>query len=187
MSSHGQRSHCRCPCCTDMLGVGKRNGRRSKIDDLIARLAACLSARQQMLAVAESCTGGLLAAACTERPGSSDWVDRGFVTYSNAAKQEMLGVNARLIERHGAVSAAVVGAMLAGTLAYTRANWAIAIRGVAGPGGGSREKPVGTVYIGWAERMGQQSTRRFALVGDRQMVRQVSVTTAIEELVAGLA
>jgi len=164
-----------------------RNGRRSKIDDLIARLAACLSARQQMLAVAESCTGGLLAAACTERPGSSDWVDRGFVTYSNAAKQEMLGVNARLIERHGAVSAAVVSAMLAGTLAHSRAHWAIAISGVAGPGGGSSEKPVGTVYIGWAERMGQQSTRRFALVGDRQMVRQVSVTTAIQELVARLA
>lgn len=152
----------------------------------IARLADRLTALGQCLAVAESCTGGLLAAACTDLPGSSNWLDRGFITYSNEAKIDMLGVDAGLIEQHGAVSALVVEAMLAGALAYSLANWAIAVSGVAGPDGGSTDKPVGTVYIGWAERDGALTTQRFAFVGDRDAVRRASVAAAVGGLVARL-
>ncbi|MEG0053190.1 MAG: CinA family protein [Comamonas sp.] len=102
-----------------------------------------------MLATAESCTGGMIAAACTDLAGSSQWFDRGFVTYSNEAKTEMLGVPAELIAQHGAVSEEVVRAMAEGAIRHSRAQVSIAVTGIAGPSGGSAEKPVGTVWVGW--------------------------------------
>lgn len=136
--------------------------------------------------MAESCTGGLLAAACTERAGSSGWFDRGFVTYTNEAKTELLGVELAVIDTHGAVSAPVVEAMLVGTLACSSAHWGIAVSGVAGPGGGTLDKPVGTVYIGWMQRDSEPTTQRFSLPGDRAAVRRASVETALAGLVARL-
>ncbi len=157
------------------------------ISKLVADLAHYLIARDQRLAVAESCTGGLIAVACTERAGSSVWFDQGFVTYSNEAKVETLGVDERLIESQGAVSAPVVEAMLSGALACSRAHWAIAVSGVAGPGGGSVEKPVGTVYIGWAERGDGAHAQRFNFDGDRAAIRRASVVEGLRGLVERLA
>lgn len=156
------------------------------IDHNITSIAGRLLERGQYLAVAESCTGGLLAAACTERPGSSGWFDRGFVTYSDAAKSELLGVDPGLIAAHGAVSEPVVEAMLAGTLEYSIADWAVAVSGVAGPGGATADKPVGTVHIGWARRDGVCLVRGFALSGDRSAVRTASVAEALAGLAAQL-
>lgn len=113
-------------------------------------LAAQLLARGWMLATAESCTGGLIAAACTDLAGSSTWFERGFVTYSNAAKAQMLGIDAALIAQHGAVSEPVARAMAQGALQHAHAQVALAVTGVAGPGGGSADKPVGTVWFAWA-------------------------------------
>ena len=135
-----------------------------------------------MLASAESCTGGLIAAACTDLAGSSNWFERGFVSYSNASKTELLGVDAALIERYGAVSEAVVRAMAQGALLHSRAQVALAVTGVAGPAGGSAEKPVGTVWFGWATPAGVTSeVMQFA--GDRGAVRQATVSHALGRLV----
>ncbi len=117
---------------------------------LVETLAAQLLAHGWMLATAESCTGGLIAAACTDLAGSSTWFERGFVTYSNAAKAQMLGIDAALIARHGAVSEPVARAMAQGALQHAHAQVALAVTGVAGPGGGSADKPVGTVWFAWA-------------------------------------
>ena len=117
---------------------------------LVQALAAQLMARNWMLATAESCTGGLIAAACTDLAGSSTWFERGFVTYSNAAKAQMLGVDSALIAQHGAVSEPVARAMAQGALQHAHAQVALAVTGVAGPGGGSADKPVGTVWFAWA-------------------------------------
>jgi nicotinamide-nucleotide amidase len=117
---------------------------------LVQALAAQLLSRGWMLATAESCTGGMIAAACTDLAGSSAWFERGFVTYSNAAKAEMLGVDAALIAQHGAVSEPVARAMALGALQHAHAQVTLAVTGVAGPGGGSAEKPVGTVWFAWA-------------------------------------
>ena len=117
---------------------------------LVQALATQLLARGWMLATAESCTGGLIAAACTDLAGSSTWFERGFVTYSNAAKAQMLGVDAALIAQHGAVSEPVARAMAKGALQHAHAQVALAVTGVAGPGGGSADKPVGTVWFAWA-------------------------------------
>ncbi len=146
------------------------------------RLVADLMLKNRwMLATAESCTGGLIAATCTDLAGSSAWFERGFVTYSNAAKSEMLGVDPGLIERHGAVSEAVVRAMAQGALAHSRAQYAVAVTGVAGPTGGSADKPVGTVWFGWATPAGLHSeVRHFA--GDRAAVRSATVQYALEGL-----
>ena len=128
-----------------------------------------------MIATAESCTGGLIAASLTEIAGSSDVVDRGFVTYSNEAKNEAIGVDMSLIETHGAVSAEVATAMAAGALAHSRADAAVAVTGIAGPGGGTAEKPVGLVFIGGA-RLGQTPlVERHVFDGDRCQVRQDTV------------
>jgi nicotinamide-nucleotide amidase len=146
-----------------------------------ALLAPLLLRQGWFLATAESCTGGLIAARCTELAGSSRWFERGFVTYSNAAKCELLGVDTALIERHGAVSEAVVRAMAAGALAHSRAQVAIAVTGVAGPDGGSADKPVGTVWLAWATPMGVISElKRFD--GDRAAVRQATVHHALTRL-----
>jgi nicotinamide-nucleotide amidase len=117
---------------------------------LVQSLATQLLARGWMLATAESCTGGLIAAACTDLAGSSTWFERGFVTYSNAAKAQMLGIDAALIAQHGAVSEPVARAMAQGALQHAHAQLALAVTGVAGPGGGSADKPVGTVWFAWA-------------------------------------
>jgi nicotinamide-nucleotide amidase len=144
-----------------------------------ALLALCRERRLQ-LATAESCTGGLVAGALTDVPGSSDVVDRGFVTYSNEAKQEALGVPARLIEAHGAVSEPVTRAMAEGALARSRADVAVAITGIAGPGGGSAEKPTGLVYVAASRRGGAtlHVERRYGDIG-RAEVRRRSVLEAL--------
>ncbi|MDD5029601.1 MAG: CinA family protein [Rhodoferax sp.] len=144
-------------------------------------LANFLLERGWLLATAESCTGGLIAAACTDLPGSSGWFERGFVSYSNAAKTELLGVGPELIAEHGAVSEAVVRAMASGALAHSRAQVAVAVTGVAGPDGGSADKPVGTVWLGWATPTALHSACcHFS--GDRATVRQASVRRALTHL-----
>nr|WP_295773692.1 CinA family protein [Rhodoferax sp.] len=155
----------------------------SERDTDIARgLAAdLLKIRGWKLATAESCTGGLIAACCTDIAGSSDWFDRGFVTYSNAAKSEMLGVDAALMSSHGAVSEQVVRAMVRGALTHSAAQVAVAVTGVGGPGGGSDAKPVGTVWLGWATPAGVVSeVQHFA--GDRVKVRAATVQRALQRL-----
>ena len=139
-----------------------------------ALLAAC-RAKGIVLATAESCTGGLIAATLTAIPGSSDVVDRGFVTYSNESKNEMIGVPMLLIEAHGAVSEQVARAMVEGALARSRATIAVSVTGFAGPGGGSAEKPVGTVCFGLAEKGRPAVTERHILPGDRSGVRSATV------------
>lgn len=134
-----------------------------------------------MLATAESCTGGLIAATCTDLAGSSAWFERGLVTYSNAAKTELLGVDPALIAQHGAVSDAVVRAMVQGALKHAHAQVAVAVTGVAGPGGGSADKPVGTVWFGFA-LPGQVLTERRHFAGDRAQVRSATVQHALVRL-----
>jgi len=153
------------------------------VPDLVERLAAQLRAKGGMMATAESCTGGLIAGACTDLAGSSDWFERGFVSYSNAAKTELLGVDAALIAQHGAVSEAVARAMAQGAVAHSRAQWAVAVTGVAGPGGGSADKPVGTVWFGWAEPGGVQAEVQ-CFAGDRAAVRAATVQHALQRLLA---
>ena len=140
-------------------------------------------ARGLKVATAESCTGGLVAAALTEIAGSSDVVDCGFVTYSNAAKQTMLGVSEATLKRHGAVSGETAAAMAAGALKNSQADLAVAITGIAGPGGGTKAKPVGLVYFAAASRDGSRlaRTRRYGKIG-RRRVRQRSVAQALELL-----
>ncbi len=157
------------------------------IDDSMTQAARillqALRAQGHKVATAESCTGGLIAAVLTEIPGSSDVVDRGFVTYSNAAKTEMLGVPPDLIGQHGAVSGPVAQAMAAGALAHSDATLAVAVTGVAGPGGGSAEKPVGTVWFGLATRSGVNASReRFP--GDRSAIRRATVLHALQLIAA---
>lgn len=135
-----------------------------------------------MVATAESCTGGLVAAALTAVAGSSDVVERGFVTYSNHAKAEMLGVPMALIDTHGAVSEPVARAMAEGALAHSRAHLAVAITGIAGPGGGSAEKPVGLVHFAAARRDAPTLARHHVFAGDRDGVRAQAVRTALELL-----
>lgn len=153
---------------------------------LTTRLADQLQARGWQMATAESCTGGLIAAACTDLAGSSNWFERGFVTYSNEAKTELLDVNAALIAQHGAVSEEVARAMAQGAVTHSRAQVAVAVTGVAGPSGGSADKPVGTVWFGWATPAGVVTEmRRFD--GDRAAVRQTTVRHALGRLLELLA
>jgi nicotinamide-nucleotide amidase len=153
---------------------------------LCTELAHLLLERNYTLATAESCTGGMIAAACTDLAGSSDWFERGFVTYSNAAKTGMLGVAAALIEAHGAVSEAVALAMARGALLHAQADLAVAVTGVAGPGGGSAAKPVGTVWLAWAWRTADGQITAQALLqrlaGDRAAIRQATVRAALQGL-----
>ena len=150
----------------------------------VERLAALLRSRNARIATAESCTGGLIAAACTSLAGSSDWFERGFVTYSNEAKSEMLGVPAALIAVHGAVSAPVAAAMAEGALAHSRAAFSVSVTGIAGPGGGSAAKPVGTVWIGVAARDEKAAATLLQASGDRAAIRAASVARALELLIA---
>ena len=148
---------------------------------LVLQLAELLQQQGRMMATAESCTGGLIAGACTDLSGSSTWFERGFVTYSNAAKSEMLGVDAALIAAEGAVSEPVARAMAEGAVARSPAQVAVAVTGVAGPSGGSAEKPVGTVWFGWSVA-GRVRTERRRFDGDRAAVRAATVHHALQTL-----
>ena len=157
----------------------------------VAILADGLRARGWRIATAESCTGGRIAGHCTDLAGSSDWFERGFISYSNASKTALLGVDAALIEAQGAVSEPVALAMAEGALRQSRADLAVAVTGVAGPGGGSAAKPVGTVWLAWAWRVGghaggqliQTSTRLQRFDGDRAAVRLATVSAALQGLI----
>jgi nicotinamide-nucleotide amidase len=150
------------------------------VSALADSLGRSLKARGELLVTAESCTGGGVAQAVTAIAGSSEWFERGFVTYSNEAKVELLEVRAATLERHGAVSEETAREMALGALAKSRGTLALAVTGIAGPGGGSPDKPVGTVCFAWARRGGaaHSETRRFA--GDREAVRRQSVERALE-------
>jgi nicotinamide-nucleotide amidase len=148
---------------------------------LVSQLAELLQHKGWMLATAESCTGGLIAGACTDLSGSSNWFERGFVTYSHAAKTEMLGIDAALIAAEGAVSEPVARAMAEGAVARSSAQVAVAVTGVAGPTGGSAEKPVGTVWFGWSVA-GRVHTERRRFDGDRATVRAATVHHALATL-----
>jgi nicotinamide-nucleotide amidase len=150
---------------------------------LCEHLADALLARGSMLATAESCTGGMIAAACTDLSGSSNWFERGFVTYSNEAKQELLGVDPALIARHGAVSEVVARAMAFGAVRHSHAQVSVAVTGVAGPTGGSPQKPVGTVWFGF-QVDGLLSSELHHFDGDRAAVRTATVRQALERLLA---
>jgi len=147
----------------------------------VRTLAAALRERRWRLATAESCTGGLVAAACTSVAGSSDWFERGFVTYSNEAKSELLGVPPALLAAHGAVSEEVARAMAQGALAHSRAQLVLAVTGIAGPSGAVPGKPVGTVWLAWGSTAGLRA-ERLQLDGDRAAVRTASVAAALARL-----
>lgn len=151
--------------------------------ELAIKLGEILIQRNACCAVAESCTGGALAAAITDIAGSSQWFERGFVTYSNQSKQQMLGVPEQTILVHGAVSEPVVRAMAEGVLQHSRADVSVSISGIAGPAGGSKDKPVGTVWIAWAS-LGQPTIAQcFLFAGDRLAIRQQAVWIALDGLI----
>jgi len=147
----------------------------------IGLVADLLQKKQWLLATAESCTGGMISAACTDLAGSSAWFERGFVTYSNEAKTELLGVDPALIKRHGAVSEEVARAMASGAVAHSRAQVSVAVTGVAGPTGGSAAKPVGTVWFGF-QVGGQLTSEMKRFDGDRAAVRSATVQHAVQRL-----
>jgi nicotinamide-nucleotide amidase len=159
---------------------------RDTLKVLAKRLGARLERRGLKLATAESCTGGWIAQAVTSVPGSSAWFDRGFVTYSNAAKRELLGVCAQTLSRFGAVSREAACEMAAGALARSRAQVSVAVTGVAGPTGGTKRKPVGMVCFAWSRRKGipESTTRHFA--GGRESVRRQSAIAALQGLLERL-
>lgn len=155
-------------------------------DDIAVRvrtLATLLIRQQRRLATAESCTGGLIAGALTALAGSSAWFERGWVTYSNRAKQEELGVDPALISAHGAVSEAVAAAMATGARKVAGTDYALSVTGIAGPDGGTPEKPIGTVCFGWSTPTQKQTdTQHF--IGDRQQIREQAVAHALSGLIA---
>ncbi len=151
-------------------------------EPVVVALAAALRARGWKIATAESCTGGLIAAACTAVAGSSDWFERGFVTYSNEAKVELLGVAQTLIQAHGAVSAEVARAMAEGALRYSHAQLAVAVTGIAGPGGATPGKPVGTVWLALARAGSAAQVELLTLAGDRAAIREHTVLHALKRL-----
>lgn len=147
---------------------------------LAERVGLALKAQAGILATAESCTGGWIAQTVTMVPGSSAWFDRSFVTYSNAAKIEMLGVPAEVIAKHGAVSEQTACAMVAGALAHSRAQMTVAVTGIAGPDGGTAQKPVGTVWFAWAEKGKMPASEIKHFTGDRDAVRRQAVIHALQ-------
>ena len=152
---------------------------------LFEQISILLQSKKWMLATAESCTGGLIAAGCTELAGSSIWFERGFVTYSNASKSELLSIPKQLIELNGAVSEAVVRAMAVGALANSNAQVSLAVTGVAGPGGGSADKPVGTVWFGWCIQ-GNTYVECRQFTGDRTQVRASTAVHSLNRLITFL-
>ena len=170
---------------TDSLANADPGAQDAAIAQWVRRLADMLVADGRMVATAESCTGGMIAARLTSLPGSSQWFERGFVTYSNEAKMEMLGVSAATLAREGAVSEPTAAEMAAGAIAHSRADIAVAVTGIAGPGGGSDQKPVGTVCVAWCRRSEEPRTHTFHFTGHRDAVRRATVLVAVEGLVAG--
>ncbi len=144
-----------------------------------AQVAADVQQHKLMVVTAESCTGGWIAKTLTDLPGSSAWFDAGVVTYSYGAKEALLGVNPRTLERTGAVSEETVLEMVSGALARFGAGMAVAVTGIAGPSGGTPEKPVGTVWIGWKRRGGYARAKLFHFAGDREAVRRQTVAAAL--------
>ncbi|WP_298212964.1 CinA family protein [Acidovorax sp.] len=157
----------------------------SALEANLTQISLRLLQHGHLLATAESCSGGMIAAACTDLSGSSRWFERGFVTYSNEAKTEMLGVPAALIEQEGAVSEAVARAMADGALAHSRAHASLAVTGVAGPTGGSEAKPVGTVWFAWCVN-GETHSEMQHFAGDRAAVRAATVRYALQRLLGFL-
>ena len=149
------------------------------LETLAGQVGAALKSRGLMLASAESCTGGWVSEAVTAVAGSSHWFDRGFITYTNESKQEMLGVTAATLAEFGAVSEPTVREMAAGALKHSHADVTLAISGIAGPGGGSLEKPVGTVCMAWAMRSGAARSQTLHFLGDRAGVRRQAVVAAL--------
>jgi nicotinamide-nucleotide amidase len=156
------------------------SGLDQQLYDLAAAIGRSLKTRGWLLASAESCTGGWIGQCVTMVPGSSAWFDRGFITYTNDSKVEMLGVRNETLQSHGAVSEQTVREMVQGTLARSHAHIAAAVSGVAGPSGGTAEKPVGMVCLGWGVRDGVVHTITLQLSGDRNSVRRQSVIAALE-------
>lgn len=152
----------------------------SELFKLAEQLGRLLKENGKKIATAESCTGGWIAQTITDVPGSSVWFDRGFVTYSNAAKVQMLGVNPRTLEQHGAVSAETATEMAAGALAHSEADVAVAVTGIAGPDGGTPDKPVGTVFIAWVGKNGAAKVIKRQFAGNRRQIRAETVESAIE-------
>jgi nicotinamide-nucleotide amidase len=146
---------------------------------LVERLATVLVKQEAVMTTAESCTGGWIAKTLTDRPGSSAWFEYGFVSYGNNAKADLLQVDGQLIEREGAVSEAVAAAMVTGALARSGAQYGLAVTGVAGPEGGTADKPVGTVWFAWVGQGQTPITARHQFDGDRDTVRRQTVTTAL--------
>ena len=159
----------------------------SRLYELAKRVGAALKKRKLMLAAAESCTGGWISEAVTMVPGSSDWFERGFVTYTYISKREMLGVKEETLAKHGAVAEEVVREMAEGALERSHAQVAIAVSGVAGPTGGTPEKPVGTVCFAWAMKEGKTRAETKCFSGDREAVRRQSVEHALMGVLALLA
>jgi nicotinamide-nucleotide amidase len=158
----------------------------AELYELSGRVGDALKSRNLMMAAAESCTGGWIGQAVTMVPGSSKWFDRGFVTYTNEAKREMLGVRVATLRKFGAVSEQTVLEMVAGALSRSHAHVAVAVSGIAGPDGGSAQKPVGTVALAWAEKRGGSQARCVHFRGDRDAVRRQTVLAALEGLLAVL-
>ena len=150
------------------------------MDILAVKVGKLLKSHGLMLATAESCTGGGIAQAITEVAGSSAWFERGFVTYSNLSKQQMLGVREATIMQHGAVSEMTVREMAGGALQHSTAQVALAVSGIAGPDGGTADKPVGTVWFAWGLKHGETRAQRFQLNGNRAEVRAQSVRIALQ-------
>lgn len=154
-----------------------------RLRQLADRLSDYCIAQGRLLMTAESCTGGWIAKICTDLPGSSRWFEQGFLTYSNRAKESMLGVSAQTLSAHGAVSEAVVREMVAGALEHGNGDLAVAVSGIAGPGGGTHFKPRGTVWIAWQSGDGEATARRFHFEGDRAAVRFQAVEAALQGLI----
>ncbi|WP_199226674.1 CinA family protein [Acidovorax sp. HMWF029] len=157
----------------------------SALEANLTQISLELIKHRRLLATAESCSGGMIAAACTDLGGASQWFERGFVTYSNAAKTEMLGVPATLIEQEGAVSEAVARAMADGALVHSQAHVSLAVTGVAGPTGGSEAKPVGTVWFAWCVG-GETHSEMQHFAGDRAAIRAATVRYALQRLLGHL-
>jgi nicotinamide-nucleotide amidase len=155
------------------------NASDEQLRSLAQEVAAALQRQSLMVVTAESCTGGWIAKTLTDLPGSSAWFDAGVVTYSYGAKEALLGVNPRTLERTGAVSEETVLEMVSGALARFGAGMAVAVTGIAGPSGGTPEKPVGTVWIGWKRRGGYARAKLFHFAGDREAVRRQTVAAAL--------
>ena len=153
-----------------------------ELEDLSENVGRVLKEKGFLLVTAESCTGGWASEALTSIPGSSGWYERGFITYSNLAKREMLGVNPDVLRAHGAVSTETAKEMALGAIRHSRADVSLAITGIAGPGGGSMEKPVGTVCFAWASRDGRVEVAKRRFEGDRRAVRLQAVTEALSGL-----